>query len=186
MYSEDDGASLHRYKADEAHPLEAGKGAAAYLNIDAIIRLAKATGCNAVHPGYGFLSENADFVERCEQEGIIFVGPSSQTIALFGDKTKARAAAKEAGVSLLPGSDNTVSLHQAQAFFASLGGEPMMIKAVAGGGGRGMRPVFKAEDVPQAYERYEFRLPSKSSFSFNVVGATSGFLNLKYTGRYNT
>jgi pyruvate carboxylase len=153
IFSEDDAASLHRYKTDEACPLEAGKGAAAYLNIDAIIRVAKSSGCTAVHPGYGFLSENSEFAARCEQEGIIFVGPTSQTIALFGDKTKARAAAKEAGVQMLPGTVDTVDLQGAQTFFSTLGGAPMMIKAVAGGGGRGMRAVFNAADVSEAYDR---------------------------------
>ncbi len=153
IYSEDDAASLHLRRADEARPLS-GRGAAAYLDIEQIVTVAKQAGCEAVHPGYGFLSENAQFARRCAEEGLRFVGPSPEVLQLFGDKVQARALAKRNGVPVVRGSGAAVTLEQAQAFFSSPGaGGAMMIKAVAGGGGRGMRAVLHAEDVPKAYAR---------------------------------
>ena len=154
VYAEDDAQSLHTKKADVAVPLTgAGFGAAAYLNQEALLAAAAANGCRAVHCGYGFLSENADFVAACEDAGLVFIGPPSTAISLFGDKTRARALAQELGVALLPGTVSPVTLAEARDFFASLGGEPMMIKALAGGGGRGMRTVFSADELEDAYER---------------------------------
>lgn len=111
--------------------------------------------CSLVHCGYGFLSENAEFAEAVESSaaGLTLVGPPSAAIRLFGDKVSARNLASGLGVPLLRGSDGAVSLVEAQAFFASLGGAPMMIKALAGGGGRGMRAVHRASEVGEAYER---------------------------------
>ena len=102
IYSEDDAQSLHTRKADEAHALE-GKGAPAYLNAEQIIAAAKQTDCDAIHPGYGFLSENANFARRCAEEGITFVGPQAATLELFGDKLQARALAEEHEVPVLAG-----------------------------------------------------------------------------------
>jgi acetyl/propionyl-CoA carboxylase alpha subunit/acetyl-CoA carboxylase carboxyltransferase component len=154
VYSEDDAQSLHTKKADVAVALTgAGFGAAAYLNQDAMLEVAREYGCSAVHCGYGFLSENAEFVASVEAAGLTFVGPPSAAIELFGDKTKARELAQSAGVPLLPGTTQAVSLEEARQFFASLGGEPMMIKALAGGGGRGMRPVFREDELEEAFER---------------------------------
>ncbi len=149
----DDAGSLHTGKADKAVAL-AGTGAAAYLDIDQIVAAARSAGCDAVHPGYGFLAENADFAERCEAAGLTFVGPRVQTLRLFGDKTRARAAAVEADVPVIRGIDHAVSVEEAQTFFAELGaGRGMMIKALAGGGGRGSRMVERADDVATAFER---------------------------------
>ncbi|MGE5595028.1 MAG: biotin carboxylase N-terminal domain-containing protein, partial [Hyphomicrobiales bacterium] len=153
VYAEDDAESLHTRKTDEALPLR-GKGAAAYLDGEQIIRLAREANCDAIHPGYGFLAENADFAQRCAEEGITFVGPSAATLRLFGDKVAARALAQEADVPVLPGTPTAVDLDGARAFFESLGpGAAIMLKAVAGGGGRGTRAVTRAEDLEPAFQR---------------------------------
>ena len=154
----DDAGALHTGKADEAVTLD-GQGAAAYLDIEGILAAARDTGCDAVHPGYGFLAENADFARRCAEAGLVFVGPRVETLELFGDKARARAAATAAGVPVVRGIDRAVTAGEAAAFFDALGegapgaGRGMMIKAVAGGGGRGSRRVESAADVPATYER---------------------------------
>src|SRR5271165_3909389 len=141
VYSEDDAASLHTRKADTALPLK-GSGPAAYLDRDQIIAVAKEAGADAVHPGYGFLSENAAFARVCAEGGLIFVGPAPETLDLFGDKAAARALAAHCGVPILPGTQGATSLEEAGKFLAGLGaGGAVMVKAVAGGGGRGMRPA---------------------------------------------
>ena len=152
IYSQDDAASLHIRRADETRPLE-GVGARAYLNIDGVIAAAEAASCDAVHPGYGFLAENPDFARRCSAEGIIFVGPSVESLELFGDKAQARTLAAAHDVPVLPGSPGAVGLAEAQAFFASLAEGAMVIKAIAGGGGRGIRVVSGADEVEEAYAR---------------------------------
>jgi acetyl/propionyl-CoA carboxylase alpha subunit/acetyl-CoA carboxylase carboxyltransferase component len=152
VFSQDDAASLHIRKADDARQLN-GAGAAAYLDGDQIVAIARAAGCDAIHPGYGFLSENAWFAGRCRDEGITFVGPSREMLELFGDKIQARALAQRLGVPVLPGTNGATSLDDARAFLESLGGAPMIIKAVAGGGGRGMRVVRRGEELEEAYRR---------------------------------
>ncbi|HKN00479.1 MAG TPA: carboxyl transferase domain-containing protein [Candidatus Binataceae bacterium] len=153
IFSEDDAPSLHTRKADEARALR-GKGAAAYLDIEQIIAAAKQAGCDAIHPGYGFLSENAAFARRCAEEGITFVGPRPEILDLFGDKIRARALAEKAHVPVLRGTTGGTSLEEAKKFFTSLGaGASIMIKAVAGGGGRGMRVVHRAEEIEEAHKR---------------------------------
>ncbi len=153
IFSEDDAYSLHTQMADEAHALSVA-GVAAYLDIDAILAVAQVTGCDAVHPGYGFLSENATFARRCAEADVTFVGPRVEILELFGNKVRARAAAARAGLPILPGTSEPTSLEQTHAFFASLPSDSaMVIKAVAGGGGRGMRVVQHCEDIDQAYAR---------------------------------
>lgn len=153
VFSEDDAHSLHTRKADEARPLR-GMGAGAYLDAEQILAVAKATGCEAIHPGYGFLSENAGFARRCHEEGIIFVGPQPEVLELFGDKLKARSLAMRCGVPVLAGTAGPASLEQAREFLSALGsGGSMMIKAVAGGGGRGIRAVNRLDEVEEAYQR---------------------------------
>ena len=149
VFSEDDAESLHTRKADEAHRLS-GSGVPAYLDIEQLIAAAKEAGCDAIHPGYGFVSENAGFARRCAEEGITFVGPRPETLELFGDKVRARAAAEQHGVPVLPGTSGVTSLDEAQAFFASLGGAAMIIKAIAGGGGRGVRIGRAAGGIGEA------------------------------------
>ncbi|MBL8770740.1 MAG: carbamoyl-phosphate synthase large subunit [Phenylobacterium sp.] len=150
VFSEDDAASLHIKKADRAVALK-GSGPAAYLDIAQIVAAAQDAGADAVHPGYGFLSENAAFARACANAGLAFVGPTPETLELFGDKARARALARECGVPVLPGADGPTTLEAAQAFFAQHG--PVMVKAVGGGGGRGMRPVTEASELPAAFER---------------------------------
>ena len=153
VYSEDDARSLHTRRADDARALR-GRGPAAYLDIDQLIATAKDAACDAVHPGYGFLSENPAFAQCCTDAGLTFVGPRPEILGLFGDKARARMLAERLGVPVLPGSEAPTSLDHARAFLASLGeGAAMMIKAVAGGGGRGMRVVRSDEDVAEAYAR---------------------------------
>ena len=152
VHSEDDAASLHVRFADEASAL-AGKGPAAYLDIAAVIAAAQDAGCDAVHPGYGFLAERGDFARACVEAGLIFVGPKPEHLDLFGDKAQARETAAAAGAPIIRGLDRAVSLEEARAFFDSLGGGGMIIKAIAGGGGRGSRAVMAAGEIESAYAR---------------------------------
>jgi pyruvate carboxylase len=153
VYSEDDARALHPRRADAAAALQ-GAGAAAYLDVDQLLAAAVEHRCDAVHPGYGFLSEQAHFARACEDAGLTFVGPSPDSLTTFGDKARARALAESLGVPVLRGASTAVSLEEAQAFLKSLGpGACMVIKAVAGGGGRGMRVVSSAAEVETAYAR---------------------------------
>ncbi|WP_439572124.1 carboxyl transferase domain-containing protein [Phreatobacter sp.] len=150
VFTPDDRASLHVARADEAVELP-GSGAAGYLDIAAVVDAAVRTGCDAVHPGYGFLSENADFARAVAAAGLVFIGPAPETLALFGDKAAARRLAAEAGLPLAAGTAGAISLDEAQAFMLGQGGRPIMVKALAGGGGRGMRVVNRAEDLADAW-----------------------------------
>lgn len=150
VFSEDDDTSLHRHGADDAVGLK-GTGARAYLDIAQLVDAAVSTGCDALHPGYGFVSENADLARRCEEAGIIFVGPQPEVLELFGDKVAARLAASQVGVPVLAGSPAATTLAEAEAFFNANG--PLMLKALAGGGGRGMRTVRSLEELGDVYER---------------------------------
>jgi len=153
IYAEQDSLSLHRYKADEAYLIGAGKGPIeAYLDIQGIILLAKRHDCDAIHPGYGFLSENADFASACAEAGVVFIGPSAEQLTLFGDKVAARQAAMRAGVPVVPGSDGAVTVEEAQQF-AQQAGYPLILKALSGGGGRGMRVVHSDEELGEAFTR---------------------------------
>ncbi len=153
VFSEDDVQALHVRRADASVRLR-GVGAAAYLDVEQIIVAAKEQGCDALHPGYGFLSEQARFAQACEDAGITFVGPRPDTLAIFGDKAKARVLAQTLGVPVVRGASGAVTLDDARAFLASLGdGGVMLIKAIAGGGGRGMRVVATVDEVEEAYAR---------------------------------
>ncbi|MCY3569809.1 MAG: carbamoyl-phosphate synthase large subunit [Chloroflexi bacterium] len=153
VHSQDDAKSLHVHAADEAVALD-GLGVPAYLNIDGLIQAANDSGCDAVHPGYGFLAESAEFARACRDAGITFVGPTPHLLDLFGDKVRARQAAREAGVPVIEGSDEAVNLSDAMEFFESLGDDSaIMLKAVAGGGGRGSRAVTDINELEAAWER---------------------------------
>ena len=153
VFAEDDGASLHTRKADLTLPLR-GRGVSAYLDMDQLIELALQQQCAAIHPGYGFLAESAEFARRCAASGLCFIGPTPEVLALFGNKAAARQLAERCGVPLVRGLNQAVSLEQAQAFMQALGaGGAVMLKALAGGGGRGMRAVREASELPQAYAR---------------------------------
>tara|TARA_R110001606_G_scaffold238009_2_gene386040 strand:+ start:11911 stop:15165 length:3255 start_codon:yes stop_codon:yes gene_type:complete len=150
VYPEDDRDSLHVRRADQAITLP-GEGVAAYLDVAAIIDAAVASGCTSVHPGYGFLSENAELARGCERAGLVFIGPAPETLEMLGDKARARAFAVARGVPVLPGTDGPTTLAQARTFAAEHGA--VMLKALAGGGGRGMRAVTDPHDLAEAFER---------------------------------
>ena len=153
LHGQDDGRSLHVLAADRALALP-GSGVAAYLDQEAVIAAALAGDCDAIHPGYGFLAENAGFARRCAEAGLAFIGPAPETLALFGDKLAARRLAEEAGVPVIEGTTRATGLSCAAAFMAKLGpGVPVMVKAAAGGGGRGMRVVKDPADLAEAYAR---------------------------------
>ena len=154
IYSKEDSLSLHRFRADESYLVGEGKKPVdAYLDIEDIIRIAHEHDVDAIHPGYGFLSENADLAKRCEEEGIIFIGPKVEHLIMFGDKINARIQAKKAGIQYIPGSDGPVMNYEEVEKFAREEGFPIMLKAVNGGGGRGMRMVNRMVDLREAYDR---------------------------------
>jgi acetyl/propionyl-CoA carboxylase alpha subunit/acetyl-CoA carboxylase carboxyltransferase component len=166
VYADDDLHAPHVRMAGESVALGA-TGPGAYLDIARIVAVARERGCDAVHPGYGFLSERADFAQACTEAGLTFIGPAVEHLALFGDKARARALAAECGVPLMPGSQRAVTLQEAQAFLAGQGaGAGVMIKAIGGGGGRGMRAVLDAADLPAAYAR----CVSEARAAFGVDG----------------
>ena len=167
VHPSDDALSLHVRAADESCEIP-GRGARAYLDIEAVIAAAKATACDALHPGYGFLSENALLARRCTEEGIVFVGPSPEALDLFGDKVEAKRLARRCGVPVIEGTSGPTTLDEARAFFASLGvGGAAMIMAIAGGGGRGMRIVEDASKLEEAYARCQSE--AKAAFGNDQV-----------------
>ncbi len=161
VYSDADRQSLHVRYADEAVNIGAPAPRDSYLRMDKIIDAAKKTGADAIHPGYGFLAENAEFAGMCEDEGIIFIGPSAHAIRVMGDKESARRAVKKYGIPLIPGTD--AGLRDDDLIAAAMEiGFPVMVKAVAGGGGKGMRPVFDKASFPEALRLA--RAEAESSF----------------------
>ncbi|MDP9966737.1 acetyl/propionyl-CoA carboxylase alpha subunit [Variovorax paradoxus] len=168
VHARDDASAVHVQLADAAVALDAA-GPSAYLDVAALIGVAKVQGCDAVHPGYGFLSERADFAQACADAGLVFIGPAPEQLALFGDKARARALATQCDVPVMPGSAGAVTLAQAQAFFAeqqAQGAAGVMIKAIGGGGGRGMRAVMNADELPEAHAR----CMSEAKAAFGVEG----------------
>ncbi|MGB3243149.1 MAG: pyruvate carboxylase [Sulfitobacter sp.] len=150
VYAEEDKLGLHRFKADEAYRIGEGLGpVAAYLSIDEMIRVAKASGADAIHPGYGLLSENPEFVDACEQNGITFIGPRAETMRALGDKASARRVAVEAGVPVIPATEVLGDDMDAIRKEAKEVGYPFMLKASWGGGGRGMRPIYKESELEE-------------------------------------
>ena len=148
IYAQEDRLAIHRFKADEAYVIGEGKGpVGAYLDIPSIIALAKEKGVDMIHPGYGFLSENANFAKACEDAGIIFVGPRVELLKNMGDKTAARALAQKVGVPVLPGTEDAIEDRGEALKTAKEIGFPLIIKAAFGGGGRGMRVVTKPGDL---------------------------------------
>ena len=152
VYSVDDAEALHVYRADHAVEL-AGTGVAAYLDIDQMVALAVREACDAVHPGYGMLSENPAFARACKDAGLTYIGPSVAALELFGDKSRARALAMANDVPVLRGTEQATTLDEAREFMSGLGGSAMIIKAVSGGGGRGVRVVTDLEMLAEAYQR---------------------------------
>ncbi|MDX2482676.1 MAG: pyruvate carboxylase [Pseudodonghicola sp.] len=150
IYAEEDKLSLHRFKADEAYKIGEGMGpVAAYLSIEEIIRVARECGADAIHPGYGLLSENPDFVDACAKAGIAFIGPRAETMRALGDKASARKVAIAAGVPVIPATEVLGDDMEAIRREADAVGYPLMLKASWGGGGRGMRPILNAQELPE-------------------------------------
>ena len=168
VYSSDDANSQHRILADAAVAL-AGSGPAAYIDIDAIIAAARSQDCDAIHPGYGFLSERSDFAQACAAAGMVFIGPAMEHLALFGDKGAALQLAKECEVPVMPATHGGATLAEIQQFFDDQGGVGIVIKAVGGGGGRGMRVVKTQAEIPELYARC--RSEAMSAFGVDALYA---------------
>src|ERR1700688_3351799 len=168
IYSQEDRLGLHRFKADEAYQVGAGKGPVeAYLDVAGIIALAKDKGVDAIHPGYGFLSENPAFARACEKAGLTFIGPTPDLLELLGDKTAARRLAASAGVPILPGTELPVrSAAEARKADRKIGFS-LIVKAAMGGGGRGMRVVRQAADLDSRLE--EAQNEARSAFGDPAV-----------------
>lgn len=166
VFSDADRASLHVRYADEAYHIGPSPSNESYLDMDKIFAVAKESGADAIHPGYGFLSENADFSDRCKSEGIIFIGPSSEVISVMGDKISSREKMMESGVPVVPGSNKNLGDDDALDSILEIG-LPVMLKASAGGGGKGMRLVRKEEDILSSLRAA--RSEAKSAFGDDTV-----------------
>jgi len=167
VFSEADRSARHVRVADEARPIGPAPAAESYLRIDRVLEAARASGADAVHPGYGFLAENAGFARACEEAGLTFVGPRSETIALMGEKTSARRLAVEAGLTVVPGTLEPLADDAAIQREAERIGFPVMLKAAAGGGGKGLRLVKSAADLVSAAQRA--RSEARSAFGDDRV-----------------
>ena len=161
VHSVDDSSCLHCRVADKVRPL-VKTGVRAYLDIENIVSIARESDCDLVHPGYGFLAESSEFAQRTLDSGLVFVGPQPNTLALFGDKARARETAKEINVPIVRGIDEAISLDDARQFLKELEGGPMLLKAIAGGGGRGSRIVSHEEELEDSFNRASSE--AKSSF----------------------
>lgn len=167
VYSDADRSAMHVRYADEAYRLGPAPSNESYLNVEAIIKIAKDSGAHAIHPGYGFLSENAEFADRVRNEGLIFIGPSAEAINAMGDKMKARELMKKANVPIVPGSEALGSNEEENKKIAAEIGYPVMIKASAGGGGKGMRLVNSENELVEAVRRAQSE--AKSAFGNDEV-----------------
>src|SRR5215467_13806550 len=168
IYSQEDRLALHRFKADEGYQVGAGKGPVeAYLDIAGIVALAKEKEVDAIHPGYGFLSENPELARACDRAGITFVGPSPELLELLGDKTAARRLAEKAGIPRVPGTEDAITDSKRATQIAEKIGYPLIIKAAFGGGGRGMRVVEKPADFTGKLE--EAQRESAAAFGNGAV-----------------
>src|SRR5512133_3929712 len=168
IYSQEDRLALHRFKADEAYLVGEGKGPVeAYLDVEGIVALAAEKGVDAIHPGYGFLSENPALPRACERAGITFIGPSAELLELLGDKTAARQLAQKAGIPVVPGTQDPVTDVEEARRIAEEIGFPLIITAAFGGGGRGMRVVDRAEDFAGRLE--EARREAAAAFGNDAV-----------------
>ena len=178
VYSQADSEALHVQLAERAYCIGPARSADSYLNVDAILTVAQATGCDAIHPGYGFLSENADFADACAQAGIAFIGPSGDVIRAMGNKAAARKLMVAAGVPVVPGSDGAVDTAEEAKALADSIGYPVLIKAAAGGGGRGMRRVFEPDQLIPLFE--EARSESVACFGSGEMYLEKLILNPRH------
>src|ERR1700677_730359 len=178
VYAEVDRAALHVRKADEAYPIGPAAASASYLNISKILDVAQRSGADAIHPGYGFLSENARFAQACTDAGVKFIGPTAAAMDAMGSKTRARQAMEKAGVPFVPGTSRGVeSLEEAEQVAARIG-YPVMLKAAAGGGGKGMRLVQVANDLKGALE--SARSEAQRSFGDSEVYIEKAIINPRH------
>ncbi|MCK4460647.1 MAG: acetyl-CoA carboxylase biotin carboxylase subunit [candidate division Zixibacteria bacterium] len=167
VYSDADSNSKHRFYADESINIGPPPPRESYLDIDKIINAATATGCDAIHPGYGFLAENPEFAQRCADASVVFIGPSPEAITLLGNKVQSRIKMADAGVPLIPGMKETETDIEVYRQAAEKAGYPVMIKAAAGGGGKGMRVVNSPEDLTEAIEAAQRE--AKNAFDDDTV-----------------
>lgn len=179
IYAQEDEYSVHRFKADEAYLVGAGKKPIdAYLDIEDILRIAKDSGADAIHPGYGLLSENLGFATRCKEEGITFIGPDLYHLDIFGDKIKAKEASIAAGIQSIPGTDGPVADVEEVLMFATTHEYPIMIKAALGGGGRGMRVAHNEKEAREGYERAKSE--AKAAFGSDEIYVEKYISNPKH------
>src|SRR5437870_7546478 len=178
VYSDVDRASLHVRKADEAYHIGPAAAAESYLNIPKILDVARRSGAEAIHPGYGFLSENAKFAQACVDAGIKFIGPTAASMEMMGSKTRARQHMQRAGVPFVPGTSRGVESVDEAARVAEKLGYPVMLKAAAGGGGKGMRLVHSADRLRSALE--EAQSEAERAFGDNEVYIEKAILNPRH------
>ena len=168
IYSEEDYLSLHRVKADESYLVGKNKGPVeAYLDIPGIIEIAKQNNVDAIHPGYGFLSENANFVKACDKAGIVFIGPSADPITLMGDKAEARRIAQKVKVPVIPGTEEFVKNVKEAKKYAKKIKYPVLVKAAFGGGGRGVRVVYDEKELEENFN--EAKSEAKTAFGNDAL-----------------
>src|SRR5580704_8810868 len=178
VYSEVDRAALHVRKADEAYPIGAAAASDSYLNISKILDVAERSSADAIHPGYGFLSENAKFAQACADAGVKFIGPTAAAMNAMGSKTRARQAMEKAGVPCVPGTSRGVeSIAEAEQVAARIG-YPVMLKAAAGGGGKGMRLVHAPVELKSALDAA--RSEAERSFGDNEVYLEKAIVNPRH------
>ena len=178
VYSEVDRAALHVRKADEAYPIGAPAASESYLNIQKLLDVAARSGADAIHPGYGFLSENANFARACVEAGVKFIGPTAAAMDAMGSKTRARQAMERAGIPFVPGTSRGLeSFEQAQEVAARIG-YPVMLKAAAGGGGKGMRLVHTSDDLKSSLEGA--RSEAERSFGDSEVYIEKAIINPRH------
>ncbi len=178
VFSEVDRAALHVLLADEAYPIGPAPATESYLNIAKIVEVAKRCGADAIHPGYGFLSENAKFAQACESAGIKFIGPTAASMEMMGSKTRARQEMEKAGVPFVPGTSRALESVQQAREVAAKTGYPVMLKAAAGGGGKGMRLVHTAQDLQPALEAAQSE--AQRAFGDNEVYLEKAILNPRH------
>ena len=178
VYSDVDRAALHVRKADEAYPIGAAAASESYLNISKILDVARRSGADAIHPGYGFLSENANFAQACADAGVKFIGPSAASMEAMGSKTRARQAMEKAGIPFVPGTSRGVESHEQAEQVAARIGYPVMLKAAAGGGGKGMRLVHTAEQLKPSLDAA--RSEAERSFGDSEVYIEKAIVNPRH------
>jgi acetyl-CoA carboxylase biotin carboxylase subunit len=178
VYSDVDRAALHVRKADEAYPIGPAAASESYLNIPKILDVARRSGADAIHPGYGFLSENAKFAQSCADAGVKFIGPTAAAMEAMGSKTRARQATERAGIPLVPGTSRGLESFEQAAEVAARIGYPVMLKAAAGGGGKGMRLVQAPEELKSALEAA--RSEAERSFGDREVYIEKAILNPRH------